>query len=151
FNNEIKQGIEVIRHYEELPRVLCYPDELNQVWSNLIHNAIQSMEGTGTLEINVCLEDGLAVVTVTDSGKGIPDGIKQRIFEPFFTTKPQGKGSGLGLDIVRKIIEKHKGNIRLESAPGRTVFSVIIPIGPETGKDEQKSDNRLLPDQQAYK
>ncbi len=126
--SQIKQGIEVIRNYEKLGPVPCYPDELNQVWINLIHNAIQAMEGSGTLEISVRLKDDQAVVTVTDSGKGIPDEIKQRIFEPFFTTKSRGEGSGLGLDITGKIIDKHKGRIEVESEPGRTVFSVYLPF-----------------------
>jgi len=102
YHNQLKQGIEVIRRYEEVPPVPCYPDELNQVWTNLIHNAIQSMEGRGILDIAVSLENGRIAVRITDSGGGIPDEIKARIFEPFFTTKPPGEGSGLGLDIVRK-------------------------------------------------
>ncbi len=139
FHNQIKQGIEVIRDYEQMPPVPCYPDELNQVWSNLIHNAIQSMEGSGTLKIDVCRKNDRVVVAITDSGKGIPDEVRQRIFEPFFTTKPRGEGSGLGLDIVRKIIDKHKGEIEVESEPGRTVFSVILRFGRETFKNKGKS------------
>lgn len=128
YQNQMKHGIEVIRNFEELPSVLCYPDELNQVWTNLVHNAIQAMENKGTLQIDVRSRNDRAVVTVTDSGNGIPDEIRERIFEPFFTTKPAGEGSGLGLDIVRKIIEKHRGEIRVESEPGKTAFSVILPI-----------------------
>lgn len=128
YDNQLKQGIEVIRNYDELPPVPCYPDELNQVWTNIIHNAIQAMENSGTLKIDVRLEDNRAVVAFTDSGKGIPDEIRERIFEPFFTTKGRGEGSGLGLDIVRKIVEKHNGEIRAESEPGKTVFSVMLPI-----------------------
>jgi len=127
-HNQIKQGIEVIRNYEELPAVPCYPDELNQVWTNLIHNAIQAMGGEGRLEIDVCRKGEQAVVTITDSGSGIPDEIKERIFEPFFTTKGRGEGSGLGLDIVRKIINKHKGEIKVESESGKTAFSVFLPV-----------------------
>ncbi len=136
FHNQIKLGIEVIRHYEDLAPVLCYPDELNQVWSNLIHNAIQAMESAGTLEISVRRKDDRAVVTITDSGKGISDELKQRIFEPFFTTKSRGEGSGLGLDIVRKIIDKHRGEIELESEPGRTSFSVCLRVNPANISNE---------------
>jgi len=128
-HNQLKYGVEVIRNYEELSPVLCYPDELNQVWTNLIHNAAQAMDGKGTLEIDVRQRDDRAVVTVTDSGKGVPDEVKERIFEPFFTTKPAGEGSGLGLDIVKKIIDKHRGRIEVESELGRTSFKVLIPIG----------------------
>jgi len=137
YHNQLKQGIEVIRHYEEIPDILCYPDELNQVWTNLIHNAIQAMENQGTLEIAVYPTlspspkgegQGGVVVQIADSGCGILEEIQERIFEPFFTTKPAGEGSGLGLDIVRKIIDKHQGSIKVESQPGKTTFSVSLPI-----------------------
>lgn len=128
YHNQLKHGIEVIRKYEKLPAIRCYPDELNQVWTNIIHNAIHAMEGKGTLKIAVRQEDDRAVVTFTDSGKGIPDEIKERIFEPFFTTKPAGEGSGLGLDIVKKIIGKHNGKIEAESEPGGTTFRVMLPV-----------------------
>ncbi len=136
--SQVKQGIEVIRNYEKLGPVPCYPDELNQVWINLIHNAIQAMEGSGTLEISVRRENDRAVVTITDSGKGIPDEIKQRIFEPFFTTKPREKGSGLGLDIVKKIIDKHRGEIKFESEPGNTAFSVFIPVKSKNANTDEE-------------
>jgi len=128
YHNQIKTGVEVIRNYEELPPVLCYPDELNQVWTNLIHNALQAMENKGKLTISLYRKDDSVVADITDSGKGIPDEIMDRIFEPFFTTKPSGEGSGLGLDIVKKIIAKHHGEITAESRPGKTTFSVRIPV-----------------------
>ncbi|AFZ20442.1 ATP-binding protein [Allocoleopsis franciscana] len=128
YHNQLKQGIEVIKKYEDVPAILCYPEELNQVWTNLIHNAIQAMNYKGGLEIAVSQQDNQLVVQVTDSGCGIPSEIKSRIFEPFFTTKPAGEGSGLGLDIVHKIIDKHQGKIEVESQPGRTTFSVWLPI-----------------------
>jgi len=129
YHNQLKQGVEVVRNYQpNLPYVLCYPDELNQVWINLIHNGIQAMEYKGNLIINVSHEDDILLVSVTDSGKGINPEIMPRIFEPFFTTKPTGEGSGLGLDIVRKIIQKHQGEITVESVPGKTTFTVAIPI-----------------------
>lgn len=128
YHNQLKQGVEVIKNYGELPLVLCYPDELNQVWTNLIHNALQAMENKGTLKIDVSRQDTKVLVSITDSGKGIPPEIIPKIFEPFFTTKPAGEGSGLGLDIVRKIIEKHQGTIEVESVPGQTTFTVYLPI-----------------------
>ncbi len=129
YQNQLKHGIEVIKHYDDVPDILCYPDELNQVWTNLIHNAVQAMEGKGTLEIVVGNPPSDSIlIEITDSGHGIPDEIKQRIFDPFFTTRPPGEGSGLGLDIVRKIIEKHQGRIEVDSQPGRTRFRVWLPI-----------------------
>ncbi len=128
YYNQLKHGVEVVKRYGEIPLVRCYPDELNQVWTNLVHNAVQAMDGRGTLEIGVAQQDGHIVVDITDSGCGIPEAIRERIFEPFFTTKPSGEGSGLGLDIVRKILEKHQGTIQVESRPGKTTFSVFLPI-----------------------
>jgi PAS domain S-box-containing protein len=129
YYNQLKQGVEVVRNYqEELPELLCYPDELNQVWTNLIHNAIQAMDNSGVLTVEVRAENQSLLVGVTDSGKGIAPEILPRIFEPFFTTKPAGEGSGLGLDIVKKIVEKHSGKIEVTSAIGKTTFTVSIPI-----------------------
>jgi two-component system, NtrC family, sensor kinase len=129
YNNQLKQGVEVIRNYQtQLPYVLCYPDELNQVWTNLIHNALQAMENKGILRIDVVQQNTRVLVSITDSGKGISPEIMPKIFEPFFTTKPAGEGSGLGLDIVRKIIEKHQGKIDVESMPAQTTFTVSLPI-----------------------
>ncbi|MCP4345145.1 MAG: PAS domain S-box protein [Desulfobacterales bacterium] len=127
YHNHLKRGIELIKHYEEVPNVYCCPDELNQVWINLIYNAIQAMNGRGILKIAVFRQNRQVVVQITDTGCGIPDEIKPRIFKPFFTTKPAGEGSGLGLDIVRKIIDKHQGEIRVQSRPGKTTFSVLLP------------------------
>ncbi|MBW4661476.1 MAG: PAS domain S-box protein [Drouetiella hepatica Uher 2000/2452] len=132
YQNPIKQGIEVTRCYDALPPMLCYPDELNQVWTNLIHNAIQAMEGKGQLTIGTrqALQAGrnFAIVTIADTGCGIPPEVLPRIFEPFFTTKLAGEGNGLGLDISRKIIDRHSGHIAIESQPGCTVFEVWLPI-----------------------
>ena len=145
YQNQLKRGIEVVRRYKKVPLVWCFPDELNQVWTNLIHNAIQAMEEKGRLEIEVRegdrTEKGQAqtgddhedldptiVVSITDTGVGIPTEIQPDIFEPFFTTKPAGEGSGLGLDIVRKIIDRHQGTIRVNSIPGRTTFTITLPI-----------------------
>ncbi|HAA28772.1 MAG TPA: hybrid sensor histidine kinase/response regulator [Cyanobacteria bacterium UBA8553] len=128
YHNHLKQGVKVIKNYHDLPLVLCYPDELNQVWTNLIHNALQAMENQGTLIIDVSRQDTKVLVSITDSGRGIPPEVMPRIFEPFFTTKIAGEGSGLGLDIVRKIIEKHQGKIEVDSVPSQTTFNVYLPI-----------------------
>jgi signal transduction histidine kinase len=127
YHNMIKKGIEVERDFESIEPIDCFPDELNQVWTNLIHNAIQAMNNDGKLLISIKKDGDMARVDIADSGKGIPDEIQKRIFEPFFTTKPAGEGSGLGLDIVRKIVEKHAGTISVESEPGKTVFTVKLP------------------------
>ncbi|MCZ0904123.1 ATP-binding protein, partial [Microcoleus sp. HI-ES] len=129
YQNQIKQGVEVVRNYQDqLPAVLCYPDELNQVWTNLVHNALQAMGNKGVLKIDVKHQPNAISVSITDSGPGIPPEIMPRIFEPFFTTKPPGEGSGLGLDIVQKILEKHQGELQVESVPGQTKFTISLPI-----------------------
>jgi len=128
YHNQMKHGVELNRFYDAVPPVLCYPDELNQVWTNLIHNALQAMDCRGSLTIAVTQQENKIVISFTDSGKGIKDEIKQKIFEPFFTTKPPGEGSGLGLDIVKKIIDRHEGKIELESTPGKTTFTVFLPM-----------------------
>jgi signal transduction histidine kinase len=128
YHNQLKHDVDVIRNYAELSLVACYPDDLNQIWTNLIHNALQAMEYKGTLTIDVSQQDHYVVVSISDDGTGIPDEIKPKIFEPFFTTKPAGEGSGLGLDIVKKIVDKHKGKITMDSQPGQTTFTVYLPI-----------------------
>ncbi|MCC3429198.1 MAG: CBS domain-containing protein [Microcoleus sp. PH2017_04_SCI_O_A] len=129
YHYQIKHGVEVVRNYgNDLPSMLCYPDELNQVWTNLLHNALQAMGNKGMLKIEVKHQDNAISVSITDSGPGIPPEIMPRIFEPFFTTKPPGEGSGLGLDIVHKIIKKHQGKLQVESVPGQTKFTVSLPI-----------------------
>jgi signal transduction histidine kinase len=131
YQYQIKKGVEVIRNYEELPLVSCYPDELNQVWTNLIQNALHAMKYQGTLTIEAENQTERVQICITDSGTGIPEHIRARIFEPFFTTKPPGEGSGLGLDIVKKIIDKHSGEVAVESEPGRTTFKIILPVQSE--------------------
>lgn len=128
YHNQLKHGIEVIKNFSDIPPIFCFPDELNQVWTNLIHNAIQAMNNRGMLQIDVGQLNNHLVVKITDSGSGISQEIMERIFEPFFTTKPAGEGSGLGLDIVRKIVDKHDGRIEVESQMGKTTFSVYLPI-----------------------
>ena len=108
--------------------MLCYADEIHQVWTNIIHNALQAMALDGTLTIEVaCSKEKQIMVSFTDTGYGISDDIKARVFEPFFTTKKRGEGSGIGLDIVKKIIDKHQGYIELESEVGKgTTFRVFL-------------------------
>lgn len=129
YQNQLKHGIEVVRKYGDLPKIICYPDDLNQVWTNLIHNALQAMDYQGTLTIETLEKEGRVFLKFIDSGKGILPEIIPKIFQPFFTTKSTGEGSGLGLDIVSKIVEKHEGNVAVESVPGQTTFTVSLPIG----------------------
>ncbi|MBD2576966.1 response regulator [Oscillatoria sp. FACHB-1406] len=128
YRNQLKHKIEVERAYQPLPSIMVYPDELNQVWTNLLHNAIYAMNGEGRIAIAVDRIGNEAIVKFTDSGCGIAPHLQQKIFEPFFTTKPLGEGSGLGLDIVRKIIEKHEGKIQVKSQPGCTTFTIALPL-----------------------
>ena len=128
YYNQLKQGVEVTRNYAEIPNIYCFPDELNQIWTNILHNALQAMQYKGKIHINVFTENTNVVVAITDNGSGIPKEIQEKIFQPFFTTKAAGEGSGLGLDIVSRIIEKHKGKITVESVPGKTTFNIYLPI-----------------------
>ncbi|MBI1834996.1 MAG: sensor histidine kinase, partial [Burkholderiales bacterium] len=128
YQHQFKQGVELIRHYEEIPPLLCLADELNQVWINLIHNALQAMDHQGTLTVGIRRVADTAIISFTDTGCGIPNDIRPRIFEPFFTTKPIGEGSGLGLDIVQKIVQKHRGHIEVQSVVGEgSCFEVYLP------------------------
>ncbi len=129
YQNQIKHGSELVRRYEAVPPVRCLPDELNQVWTNLVHNALQSMDQQGTLTVGLHRDGDEVVVSIGDTGCGIPEEIRSRIFDAFFTTKPAGEGTGLGLDIVRKIVDKHQGRIDVDSEVGRgTTFTVRLPI-----------------------
>ncbi|WP_082778146.1 ATP-binding protein [Tsukamurella pseudospumae] len=131
---KLGKGITVVKEYDcTLPEVSGYGAELNQVWTNLIDNAIQAMDGNGTLTIRTRREDECAVVEIGDTGSGIPRDVVGRIFEPFFTTKGIGEGTGLGLDISwRIVVNKHQGNLSVTSEPGATVFTVKLPIaGPQ--------------------
>jgi signal transduction histidine kinase len=134
---KIGDDVSVVKEFDpSLPLVPCYAAELNQVWTNLIVNAVQAMEGHGTLTIRTRREGEFAVVEVCDTGPGVPEEIRSRIFEPFFTTKAVGEGTGLGLDISwRIVVKKHKGDLRVESEPGNTRFQVRIPLDPEPGAE----------------
>jgi signal transduction histidine kinase len=129
--SKIPEGVEVVKDYDRtLPEIPAYPGELNQVWTNLIDNAFGAMNsGGGTLTLSTRRDEDRLVVEIADTGSGIPPQIRPRIFEPFFTTKPVGEGTGLGLDIsYRIVVNRHHGDIQVESEPGRTVLRVYLPL-----------------------
>ncbi len=129
YHNKMKYNVNLEKRYDFKEPILCYPDELNQVWTNILNNALHAMEFKGDLKVKVYKEGRYAVTTFIDSGKGIPKKIQKKIFEPFYTTKPLGEGTGLGLDIVKKIVDKHNGKIEIESEEGvGTTFKVMLPI-----------------------
>jgi signal transduction histidine kinase len=123
-------GLDVVKDFDRtLPPVPIYSGELNQVWTNLIDNAVQAMGGSGTLTIRTMRDDDTVRVDIIDTGPGIPSEVRRRIFEPFFTTKPVGQGSGLGLDIsYRIVVVRHGGDLSVESKPGDTRFIVKLPL-----------------------
>ena len=132
--HKLKNGVHVTRDYApDLPHIEAHGSELNQVWTNIIDNAVDAMQGKGELTLRTYRKEECIVVEITDSGPGIPPGIKERIFEPFFTTKPPGVGTGLGLHISYNIVEKHKGTISVESKPGATTFRVSLPLRLKRG------------------
>jgi signal transduction histidine kinase len=123
------KGLSVERDYEEdLPKIWANGGELNQVWSNLIENAIDAVDGPGRISVGAYRKEDVVVMEITDDGPGIPREIRNRIFEPFFTTKQIGEGTGLGLDIVRRIVVAHGGKVTFDSRPGETRFVVSLPI-----------------------
>jgi signal transduction histidine kinase len=128
------QGITVVKDFDpDLPPIPAYAAELNQVWTNIIDNAVSAMGGSGTLTLRTKRDGHSAVVEIGDTGPGIPTEIRNRIFEPFFTTKPIGEGTGLGLDISwRIVVKKHHGDLRVDSKPGDTRFKIVLPIDPES-------------------
>jgi signal transduction histidine kinase len=130
-----KKGVSLVRDYDlQLPEVCAQSGELNQVWTNIIDNAIDAMDGQGTLTIRTSRDRDCALVEVGDTGSGIPPELQRRIFDPFFTTKEVGKGTGLGLDIsYRIVVRRHHGDIRVESQPGDTWLKVWIPIDQPAG------------------
>jgi PAS domain S-box-containing protein len=126
FSHNLKQGIEVIKEYSSLEPIFCYPDELAQVWMNIISNAIHAMKNSGKLEISTYEDTNYQIILIKDNGVGIPKEIQSKIFEPFFTTKKAGEGSGLGLDIVKKVVDAHKGKIELHSDENGTTFTIYL-------------------------
>lgn len=128
-NHKLKRGVTVQRDYHRVPLLVnSFGSELNQVWTNIIDNAIDAMRGKGELRVRIYRDDGCAVVEIGDNGPGISPEIKSHIFEPFFTTKGVGEGTGLGLDTVQRIVKKHRGNIQVSSNPGDTRFQVWLPL-----------------------
>lgn len=150
--HKLKEGVEVRREYSEnLPRIQAYGSELNQVWTNIIDNAIDAMDGKGELIIRAYSKDSEVMVEIEDNGPGIPEENQSKLFSPFFTTKPMGKGTGMGLNLSYNIVTKHGGDIRIDSQPGRTCFQVSLPINPEKknqpdrppSENDNPSDSRL--------
>jgi signal transduction histidine kinase len=138
--HKLKDGIEVLRDFDAgLPKIEAYASELNQVWTNLIDNAVQAMDGRGVLELRARRVGEEVEVRIADSGPGIPADIAPRVFDPFFTTKPQGVGTGLGLHIAHNIVvNRHRGRIDFETRPGRTEFRVSLPIRMKTDAAETR-------------
>jgi signal transduction histidine kinase len=137
-NHKLKRGVAVQRDYERIPLLVnSFGSELNQVWTNIIDNAIDAMGGKGELRVRAYREEDCVVVEIGDSGPGISPEVKPHIFEPFFTTKGVGEGTGLGLDTVQRIVKKHRGSIQVTSKPGDTRFQIWLPLaegGTITGK-----------------
>jgi signal transduction histidine kinase len=129
-SHRLRDGVTVLRDYRRpIPSIDAYAGELNQVWTNVIDNAVDAMDGQGTLRLAVRAEDQQVVVEITDSGAGMPDDVLARVFDPFFTTKEVGKGTGLGLDIARRIVvDRHGGSIEIDSEPGSTLIRVRLPL-----------------------
>ncbi len=124
-----KKSVRIVQEYaNDLPDVAAYPGELNQVWTNLLDNAFDAVEEGGEVKISTRQEGPIVCVTVTDNGSGIPEDIREKIFDPFFTTKEPGAGTGLGLEIVHRIIRQHDGRVNVTSEPGRTSFEVCLPV-----------------------
>ncbi|MCU1670059.1 MAG: histidine kinase [Blastococcus sp.] len=132
---KIGPDVTVVKDYDRsLPKVPAYAGELNQVWTNLIHNALDAMAGEGTLTLRTGVDGDCALVEIGDTGPGIPKDLRRRVFEPFFTTKPVGQGTGLGLDVSwRIVVKRHGGDLRVSSTPGDTRFQVLLPLEVPVG------------------
>jgi signal transduction histidine kinase len=142
YHNLIKRNVTVVRQYpEQLPKISAFAEDMQQIWTNIIRNAIQAMDYQGTLTIVITALDQSVQVSITDDGPGILPEVMPRIFEPFFTTKPQGEGSGLGLSIIQKLIDRHQGQITITSQPGQTTVTVILPINAPTSTLVDKPDS----------
>lgn len=142
--SKLKEGISLNREYDDrVPKIEAYGGELNQVWTNMIDNAIDAMDGKGEITLRTKYEPPWVIVEVEDNGPGIPEEIQSKLFSPFFTTKPVGKGTGLGLNISYKIIEKHGGDITVYSHPGRTRFSVRLPVNLEDAKSGETPISKI--------
>ena len=128
-NHSLKHGVVVKRDYQKVPLLVnSFGSELSQVWTNLIDNAVDAMNGNGELRVRTYRDDSCVVVEIGDNGPGIPPDVEAHMFEPFFTTKAVGQGTGLGLDTVQRIVKKHRGSIQVNSQPGDTRFQVWLPL-----------------------
>ena len=128
-NHKLKRGVTVQRDYQRVPLLVnSFGSELNQVWTNIIDNAIDAMEGKGELKVSTYRDGNGVCVEIRDNGPGIPAETRAHIFEPFFTTKGVGQGTGLGLDTAQRIVKRHRGNIQVTSKPGDTRFQVWLPL-----------------------
>jgi signal transduction histidine kinase len=128
-NHKLRNGVTVRREYQPVPLLVdSFGSELNQVWTNLVENAIDAMVGKGELRVRTFREEHFVVVEIGDNGPGIAPEVRSHIFEPFFTTKGVGEGTGLGLDTVQRIVRKHRGDIHVSSTPGDTRFQVWLPV-----------------------
>ena len=137
WKNKIKHGIDIVTEFDNVPPVLCHSHELCQVWTNLIQNAIQAMDNNGSITISLKQINDYLQVKIADTGPGIPDDIQGKIFEPLFTTKSKGEGTGLGLDISKRIIDRHNGTITLNSTSKGSTFTVTIPISSRNNSDNK--------------
>jgi signal transduction histidine kinase len=136
-NHKLKHGVVVERDYQPVPLLVdSFGSELNQVWTNIIDNAIDAMHGKGKLRVRIHREDNWVVIEIKDDGPGIPPDVQPHVFEPFFTTKGVGEGTGLGLDTVQRIVKKHRGSVQVNSKPGDTCFQVFLPMA---GAESQRS------------
>jgi signal transduction histidine kinase len=143
-NYFLKHGVNLSKEYDTtIPRIMANGSELNQVWTNLIQNAVQAMNGKGELRIRTLREPSMALVEIEDNGPGIAPEVQSRIFEPFFTTKPMGEGTGLGLDVVYRIIRRHHGVIKFTSKPGQTIFQVRLPFVQKVTTPEMQPDEAV--------
>ena len=137
-NHKLKRGVAVQRDYQKIPLLVnSFGSELNQVWTNIIDNAIDAMGGKGELRVRSYRDDGHVVVEIGDNGPGITPEIETHIFEPFFTTKGVGEGTGLGLDTVQRIVKKHRGSIHVDSKPGDTRFQIWLPLAEASTSTEK--------------
>jgi signal transduction histidine kinase len=145
-SSKLRDGINVDLDYsDDLPRIQGYGSELNQVWTNLIDNAIRAMDGNGTLELKAHRDNDWVVVEVADSGPGIPLEALEKIFDPFYTTRAPGEGTGLGLSISHGIVvEKHRGEISVDSKPGATRFAVRLPITDQSSDIDEEEEEEVL-------
>jgi signal transduction histidine kinase len=131
-------GVRIVKSYDRsLPKIPAFPAKLNQVWTNIIDNALDAMDGSGTLTVRTARDGNQVMVEIGDTGPGIPPDVRQRIFEPFYTTKPVGQGTGLGLDVSYRVVLMHHGDVRVESTPGDTRFHVLLPVEDPGSREDQ--------------